>query len=93
MERLGGVRHRGSGNGARKGDGRTSGGEWYDNELVECKRTGKQQITVKADDLEKLASEASVTGRIPVLVFELRGRNYVIHEEADWHEYRSRSGG
>lgn len=82
MARLGGQRHRGSGNGARKGDGRTS------TELIEFKRTGKTQITIKADDLEKIAAEAALTGRIPGLVFELRGKHYVVHEEADWLYYR-----
>lgn len=84
MERLGGKRHRGSGNGSRKGDGRTS------DELIEFKRTGKTQITIKADDLEKIAMEAAVTGRIPALMFELKGKHYVIHEEADWQMYRER---
>lgn len=84
MERLGGQRHRGSGNGSRKGDGRTS------DELVEFKRTGKTQITIKATDLEKIAAEAAVTGRTPALSFELKGKHYVVHEEADWLEYRSR---
>ena len=92
MELLGGKRHPGSGNGSRKGDGRTSDGKWYENELVEFKRTGKTQITIKASDLEKISGEAAVTGRIPALVFELGGRHYVIHERGDWMEYRDRGG-
>ena len=91
MARLGGQRHRGSGNGARKGDGRTTANAWYDSELIEFKRTGKTQITIKASDLQKIAQEAAVTGRIPGLAFELQGKHYIIHEEADWLEYRDRA--
>ena len=88
MAELGGQRHRGSGNGSRKGDGRANRGRWYENELIEFKQTGAKQITLKAADLLKIEQEAAVTGRIPVLIFEMCGREYVVHLKHDWLEYR-----
>ena len=85
MARYGGQRHRGSGNGARKGDGRTT------NELFEFKRTDKTQITLHKRDLDKISAEASLTGRVPVVVLEIRGKSYVVIEESDWIAYRDGS--
>lgn len=93
MEALGGQRHAGSGNGSRKGDGRVNRGRWYENELIEFKQTGKKQITIKAEDLDKIEREAAVTGRIPALVFELGGKEYVVHTRGDWMEYRGDGDG
>lgn len=88
MERLGGTRHAGSGNGSRKADGRVNSGKWSDPEhqLVEFKRTDKRQITIKADDLEKVFREALATGRTPVFGVQLGGRNYVLESEGDYRE-------
>lgn len=63
----------------RKHDVRSEGVLW------EMKRTGKKQITLKANDLESVRREAILEGRIPLLGFELNGRNYVVVEENDWH--------
>lgn len=82
MAALGGQRHRGSGNGARKGDGRTSA------ELVEFKRTDAKQITLKLNDLTKIGQEAALTGRTPVLLLEMGGRTWAVLEHADWMELR-----
>lgn len=85
---FGGVRSPGSGNGARKGDVRTTGSSWRDpdHRLIEYKRTDKRQITVKADDLEKIQREAISTGRIPVVGIEVGGKHYVIEREGDYRE-------
>lgn len=64
----------------RKHDVRSPGVLW------EMKRTGKKQITIKATDIESVRREAILEGRIPLLGFELNGRNYVIVEENAWHE-------
>lgn len=81
MRRFGGQVHGGSGSGVfRKNDGRTK------NELIEFKRTDKRSITIKADDLENLITNALAEGRWPVFGIEVGGRNYVILEEADYHE-------
>lgn len=84
----GGVRSPGSGNGARKGDVRTTGHTWRDpnHRLLEYKRTDKQQITVKLSDLEKLQREAVSTGRIPVFGIEINGHHFVIEREGDYRE-------
>jgi hypothetical protein len=63
-----------------KGDMRT------DDEMVEYKRTNGKQITIKLDDLEKNRREALVEGRMPLLGFELGGRDYLIVEAGDWEE-------
>ncbi len=73
--------HRGSGNfWARKGDVSNR------HELIEFKRTDKKQITIKAEDLEKICDEALIDSRIAVLVFEINGKSYVILEETDYLE-------
>ena len=66
----------------RKGDVRTS------RELVEYKRTGKTQITLKAKDLQKIQTEALVEGRQALLGFEVGGKNYVVLSENDYEELR-----
>lgn len=85
---FGGVRSPGSGNGARKGDMRTTGRSWRDpdHRLFEYKRTDKRQITVKADDLEKIQREALSTGRYPAFGIEVGGQHYVLQREGDYRE-------
>lgn len=51
--------------------------------LIEHKWTGKKQITIKSEYLEKISREAILDGRIPVVGFHLNGRNYAIFEEDD----------
>lgn len=84
----GGVRSPGSGNGARKGDVRVTGRTWRDltHQLWEYKRTDKQQITLKAKDLEKIQREALSTGRYPVFGIEVGGQHYVLEREGDYQE-------
>ncbi len=61
----------------RKGDVRTP------TMLIEHKWTGKKQITIKAEYLEKISREAILDGRMPAVGFHLNGRNYVIFDEDD----------
>jgi Holliday junction resolvase len=54
----------GSGAGTIKGDVHTK------EEMVEAKTTSKRQYTLKLNDLDKLAHEARVSGKRPVLVVQ-----------------------
>lgn len=77
--RHGGTQNAGSGNHwTRKGDVRTPV------KLIENKWTGKRQITLKADDLEKIYTEAWSEGRMPVMVITVGGRNWVLQSENDY---------
>jgi hypothetical protein len=67
---------------SRKGDVRS------DDLLIEHKWTGKKQVTVKSDVLEKIVREAILDGRMPVLGFYLNGQNYVALTEDDFLEMR-----
>lgn len=82
MERFGGVQNPRSGSRwDRRNDGRTT------TELVEFKRTDNQRsITLKHDDLDALYKHAVAESRLPVLVFELAGRDWVVLPEPDYHE-------
>ncbi|MBF0554011.1 MAG: hypothetical protein HQK96_05560 [Nitrospirae bacterium] len=63
---VGGKRHPASGAlFFAKGDG---SGKNY---TIECKRTDKKSITIKAEYLDKITQEASSTGRMPLVHFEL----------------------
>lgn len=89
MQRLGGTRNVASGSlWWRKGDGRVNGVSWTDPDhaLVEFKRTDKRQITLKADDLEKVTNEAIAEGRVAVLGVSVGGRDYVVMEAGDYEE-------
>ena len=83
QERRGAKQHGGrvqpgSGNGTvHKGDVKTAG------RLIEYKRTDGKNITIKGEDLEKIRIEAIIKGRIPLLGFELGGRDYIIIEACD----------
>ena len=71
----------GSGNGwLRKADVRAK------RFLFEAKRTGKLTLTVHTRVLRTLERQAANEGRMPVLPFELGGRNYVILTEDDFEE-------
>ena len=67
---------------------RTTGRSWRDpdHRLIEYKRTEKRQITLKADDLEKIQREAASTGRYPVVGVEVGGQHYVLEREGDYRE-------
>src|SRR5215467_5229195 len=82
MARFGGVTNPRSGAGwSRKNDGRTA------TELVEFKRTDNQQyITLRYADLELLRRHAVVESRLPVFIFELGGREWVVLAEPDYAE-------
>jgi Holliday junction resolvase len=67
---------------SRKGDVRSQ------DLLIEHKWTGKKQVTVKSDVLEKIVKEAILDGRMPVLGFHLNGENYVMLDENDFLEMR-----
>ena len=62
----------GSGNGLRKNDVRNA------DLSIELKWTGKRQITVKSDDLEKGEQHALRDGREFAFGISLNGHNYVI---------------
>jgi hypothetical protein len=57
---------------------------------MEHKWTGKKQVTVKADVLEKIVKEAILDGRMPVLGFHLNDENYVMLDENDFLEMRQK---
>lgn len=78
-EAAGGRRQPGSGAfWKHKGDVRTK--RW----LIEMKRTvNRKSITIKDEWLAKIRTEALGDGRMPLLGFELNGRNYFIIREDD----------
>lgn len=82
MERFGGVQNPRSGaRWDRRNDGRT------DTELVEFKRTDNRvSITLRYADLDALRRHALAESRLPVLVFELGGREWCVLPEPDYHE-------
>lgn len=87
-KKLGGVVQPRSGAGwKRKGDVRTA------TSGVEFKRTGKQQITIKAADLRKIEIEASVEGRDTLFGFEVGGRDYWILSDAELQTLRWKAHG
>lgn len=49
-----------------------------EDEVIECKATGKTQITIKAAWLEKVFGEAVRKLKRPVLEIELNGVSYVV---------------
>jgi hypothetical protein len=64
----------------RKGDVRS------DDILIEHKWTGKKQVTIRADVLQKIEREAILDYRTPVLGLHLDGRDYVVLNEEDYLE-------
>jgi hypothetical protein len=75
-----GSRNAGSGSGwLRKNDVRS------EHLLIENKLTvGTKSITLKDADLRELRERAILEDRIPVLQFDLNGRNYVVLVEDDF---------
>lgn len=65
---------------SRKGDVRS---RYF---LFEHKWTEKKSLSIKAEWLIKVAKEAIMESKIPVLAFHLCGRNYVILSEDDFDE-------
>ena len=65
-----------------KGDVRT------DDELVEAKWTGKTQVTIKAEVLQKISDEAAAELRRPVTAFDVGGQRYVVMPEFYYAELR-----
>lgn len=83
---LAGSRRPGSGAfWSAKGDVRTS------TELIEAKQTGKKQITLQAHVLRKIELEAIAESRMPLLAFEVAGRDYIVLTLADYQELRDAS--
>lgn len=54
--------------------------------LIEHKFTGKKSYSLSSAVLEKIFSEAVLTGRMPVFGLSLGGKNYVILLEDDFAE-------
>ena len=69
---------------SRQGDVRSS------DLLIEHKWTGKKQVTVKSDVIEKIVKEAILDGRMPVLGFHLNNENYIMLDENDFLEMRQK---
>lgn len=57
-----------------------------DVEVIEMKATGKKQITIKAEWLQKVFLEATAKLKRPVLEFELDGQQYVTLTRHDYLE-------
>ena len=66
-----------------------SGAFWNDELLIEHKWTGKKQVTIKSDVLQKITKEAILDSRTPVLGLHLDGENYVVLLEEDFFELRN----
>jgi hypothetical protein len=82
---IGGTVNAGSGSfWSRKGDVRS------DDLLIEHKWTGKKTKTIKAEELEKITTEAIIDGRTPVFGISLNNKNYVILVEDDFIEMREK---
>ncbi|CAB4154298.1 hypothetical protein UFOVP629_39 [uncultured Caudovirales phage] len=75
-----GSRNAGSGSGwMRKNDVRTH------DMLIENKLTyNEKSYSIKAKELQELTQRAVLEDRLPVLQFDIGGRNYVILNEADF---------
>jgi hypothetical protein len=75
-----GSRNAGSGSGwMRKNDVRTH------DMLIENKLTyNEKSYSIKSKELQELTQRAVLEDRLPVLQFDLGGRNYVILNEADF---------
>mgnify|MGYP006271992687 CR=1 FL=1 len=83
-KKIGGKRNAASGAfWSRKGDVRS------DDLLIEHKWTGKKQVTIKSEVLEKITTEAILDSRTPVLGLHLNGENYVVLLEEDFFELRN----
>lgn len=51
--------------------------------LIENKYTGSKSLTLKALALQKICDEATAEGRVPALVIELGGNEYVLFTKDD----------
>ena len=51
--------------------------------LIENKFTGNNSITLKALALNKICDEATAEGRVPALVIQLGGQEYVLFTKDD----------
>lgn len=65
-----------------KGDHQTA------DEVIECKATGKTQITIKAEWLTKVFREATARLKRPIVEFQLAGEHYVVLRRHDYLELR-----
>lgn len=83
---FGGTRNAGSGAFDRKGDVRAPG------VLFEAKWTAKNQITIRRQVLEKIITEATAEGRVPILAIELGGVDYMLLTASDLMELRGKAG-
>lgn len=59
-----------------------------EDEVIECKATGKSQITLKAAWLVKVFGEATRKLKRPVLELSLGGEDYVVLRRHDYLELR-----
>lgn len=64
-----------------------------EDEVIECKATGKTQITLKASWLEKVFNEAVRKLKRPVLEIELNGVSYVVLNRHHYIELKNSSSG
>ena len=73
----------------RSGAGWVSKGDVHtEDEVIECKATGKTQVTIKAEWLVKVFGEATRKLKRPVLALSLAGEDYVVLTRHDYLELR-----
>lgn len=61
-----------------------------EDEVIECKATGKTQITLKAAWLTKVFEEATRRLKRPVVELSIGGQDYVVLRRHDYMELRGR---
>ena len=82
----------------RSGGGPVKGDVRNDEEVIEYKWTGKEQVTIRGQVLEKVFDEALAELKRPVLGIQVRGKNYVVlpeHfyvEQKDWADLGQNGG-
>lgn len=76
-----------------------SGALWFqkgdvvtDSFLIEAKRTDKNSMSIRLDVWEKIRREALLSGRIPLLAVEIRGREFVVLDLEDFFDLASVQG-
>lgn len=81
VHKLGYQRTPGSGNGAIKGDARTT------EEMIEVKTTSADSYRIDTNDLRKLEREAAAAARRPVMIVVFEGRRrYAVLPLDDYRE-------
>src|SRR5256885_2807129 len=61
--------------------------------LIEYKRTDRNSISIKAQDLEQLRTNALLEGRTPLMGLELGGRDWTLIETSEFQRRREPGAG